>query len=244
MNTPSLLVLVRHGFSLANELRIRDGYYISERDAGKIEGLADHEIPLTEIGRSQATMTGPFLRDKYGVFDVVYDSGYVRAAQTRQALLKAYPTTELSEMELRESYLIRERERGYTFAMTEAEASKYFAWAQRHYEINGHFYTRAPGGQSHADMCQQVELFLRKTNEEWCGKKMLVVTHGHTIRAIRFVLEGWTAAQYDEMMKKKSIEVPNCSVTAYRFSKPFKGLALAYANKVYWQEISAKASVT
>ncbi len=241
MNTPKLLVLVRHGFSLANEVKLGDGYYVSAENAGKIENVSDEDVPLTDAGRHQAVMTGPFIREAYGTFDAVYDSGYARAVSTRQAMLGAYPTDELLVMETRECYLVRERERGYTFAMTAGDARGHFPWAQKHFEKFGHFYNRSPGGQSHADMCLQVDHFLDKLNQEWAGKKVLVVTHGHTIRAFRYLLEGWTPKSFNEMMNRDACVTDNCGVTEYRQNLASNKLELVSFNKIYWQNENSLA---
>lgn len=244
MNTPKLLVLVRHGFSLANEVKLGDGYYASSENVLKIKDISDEDIPLTEKGRYQAIMSGPSIRQRYGMFDVVYDSGYLRAATTRQLIMQAYPTDELATMDIRESYLVRERERGYTFAMTQKQALGFFPYKQENFEVFGHFYHRAPGGQSHADMCLQVECFLEKINREFAGKKVLVVTHGHTIRAFRFVLEGWTPKRYDSLMRDTGCPVENCGVTEYQHNEKTGKLQLVSFDTVYWRESSLIASKT
>lgn len=233
MNTPKLLVLVRHADSLANKAKMGDAY-VAESNANLIRGISDHDIPLTEFGHWQAVMTGPELRDKYGIFDAVYDSGYVRAVDTRLAAMRAYPTDELARMEMLQSYLIRERERGYTFDMTREEATRHFPWLQSYYETNGHFYTRAPGGQSHADMCTQLDWFRAKEFPQWAGKKVAIFTHGHTIRAFRFLLEGWTPEYYHDLMCQGGCVTDNCGVTEYRYDETSQKLELQSFNQVYW----------
>jgi len=236
MMTPKLLVLVRHGESVANVAKLGD-VYVTEGNAALIKGISDHDISLTALGRHQAVMTGPLVREKYGVFDAVYDSGYVRAEQTRISLLKAYSTDELAKMEIRQSWLVRERERGYTFDMTQPEALKHFPWLPDYYKINGHFYTRPPGGQNHADMCLQIDCFLRKLFDEWAGKKVMIVTHGHTIRAFRFLLEGWTPEYYHELMCRGGCVIDNCGVTEYAYDCEAKNLVLKNFNQIFCHDV-------
>jgi len=150
-------------------------------------------------------------------------------------LLSAYPNNELTAMSLHRSHLIREREKGYTFDMTQEEAEKLFPWLPAHFNGFGHFYTRFPGGQSQADLVNQVYLFIEHLNRECAGKKVLIVSHGHTIRALRFILESWTPEQYNEYMDSDLIATPNCGVTTYCYSPESRNLELETANQILWQ---------
>lgn len=234
MNKPELLVVVRHGESNMNIAK-GDSPFVSEAYANMVKGIPDQCVPLTEFGILQAQKTGVALREQFGTFDVVYDSGYKRAVRTREEILKAYTPEELSKMKIRRTHLIRERERGYTFDMTEQEVDKYFPWLKDHYRTFGHFYSRPPGGQSQADLADQVYRFLGIVNRHRAGQKVLVVTHGHTIRSFRYNLEGWTPEQYDEFMSSGKSATANCSVTVYRHSPLSQNLELEAFNQVFWK---------
>jgi 2,3-bisphosphoglycerate-dependent phosphoglycerate mutase len=160
MQRPSLLVLVRHGESAMNAAKKENVYLSDDGSAGLLKGVPDHKIPLTLDGLLQAEITGRALRERFGSFDAVYDSGYLRTQQTREKLLIAYPPDELRATKIRESHLLRERERGYTFNMTTEEVDRHFPWLKEYFQTFGYFYSRPPGGQSQADVCDQVYQFL------------------------------------------------------------------------------------
>jgi len=230
MNKPKLLVIVRHGESIANVAKGDNSFY-PEDSVHVIKGFADHAVPLTEQGRLQAEQTGLALKERYGTFDAVYDSGYLRTIQTRELLLKPYTPEELESVKIRHSHLIREREAGYTFDMTAAEANMNFPWLKEYFHTFGRFYARPPGGQSQADVCTMVHHFLGQMYQRRVNQKVLVVTHGHTTRAFRFNLENWTAARYEEEMDR-GCSVSNCGVTEYRYNEASRRLELTAFNQV------------
>jgi alpha-ribazole phosphatase len=66
---------------------------------------------------------------------------------------------------------------------------------------------RAPGGESFGDLCERVEPAIMKLNDEHCGRDIVCVAHGGTIRAaLRLALgvEAQTALAF---------AIRNCSVT-------------------------------
>lgn len=233
MDRPALLVLVRHGESHMNVAK-KDNIYVPQDSAGLVKGIPDHKVELTGRGKQQALQTGIYLREKFGTFDVVYDSGYARTRQTREGLLAAYSADELAHTKIRQSHLIRERERGYTFDMTTREAETHFPWLKNYYDTFGHFYARPPGGQSQADLCDQVQRFIGLLFAQRAGEKVLVVTHGHTLRAFRFNLEKWTPEQYDESVNN-GCKFDNCGITAYRLNPQTGKLDLECYNEVLWK---------
>ena len=63
------------------------------------------------------------------------------------------------------------------------------------------------------------------------GKRILVVTHGGTLRCFRFLLERWT---FDEVVKELGrYRTPNCCVTSYRFDEQTGRLQLDRLNDVF-----------
>jgi broad specificity phosphatase PhoE len=68
---------------------------------------------------------------------------------------------------------------------------------------------------------------------ERADQRVLVVTHGGTLRVFRYLLERWT---HDEFLERWSSEpVPNCSVTTYAFDSELSRLTLRRLNVVYWR---------
>jgi len=216
---PTLLVLVRHGQSTRN--RAKNGHVNFPDDAARdmFRGQGDHEAALTEAGRSQAVATGVELRDQFGDFDVVFHSGYVRARDTAMAILEAWrrdrphtgeaPRTAL----VREHFLLRERDSGYTTNMTTAESAAAFPWLQTYWAEAGPFIARPPGGESFADVAIRARLFLDELTAEFPAGRILVVTHAGTMRMFRYLIEGWS---YDEVVRQCGVPILNCETSVYR----------------------------
>ncbi len=228
---PSLLVLVRHGHSIMNQVKGHNAYVPDEESGKAVEGIPDHMMPLTERGVQQAIHTGEHLKKTYGDFDVVYDSNYLRTIQTRTHALQAYTQHELSRMKIRHNIFLRERSNGYTYGMTQQEADIHFPYLQKYWGQTGPFYATPPGGESQANVCQRLFLFIGELFRIRGGQKILVFAHGHSIRAMRYNLEGWTPQMFIDGIKEGP---DNCGIVVYSFSTETGRLALMEYNKVYW----------
>jgi probable phosphoglycerate mutase len=233
VHRPALLVLVRHGQSQRNVVKKRNHFYLDDESRKSVKGIPDHLIPLTDEGRRQAVATGLALRGAYGAFDYVFHSGYVRAIETAEGILSCYPDEERSGMIVRHHLFIRERDGGHTYDMTDAEASAAFPWLQDYWTTFGPFFSRPPGGESLAQVCERVYAFLQKVGRTLAGKRVLVVSHAGTMWCMRYVLEGWTYAEADRRFTTEPM--PNCAVTAYRLDASAARLQLEEASRVHWR---------
>ena len=233
MNRPALLVLVRHGQSERNVAKKRNRFYMDDESRKSIKGIPDHLIPLTDEGRRQAAVTGLALRETFGGFDRVFHSGYLRTVETMEQLLAAYPEAERAKMAIRHHLFIRERDGGHTYDMTDAEASAAFPWLQDYWSTFGPFFSRPPGGESLAQVCERVYAFLQKVSRQMAGKRVLVVSHAGTMWCLRYVLEGWS---YEQAERRFNTEpMPNCAVTSYRYDEEGRRLQLEDAPRVFWK---------
>ncbi len=233
MNRPALLVLVRHGQSQRNVVKKRNRYYLDDESRRSVKGVPDHLIALTDEGRRQAEETGRALRDTFDAFDYVFHSGYTRTIETAEQLLAAYPEDERARMVVRHHLFIRERDGGHTYDMTDAEAAAAFPWLQEYWTTFGPFFSRPPGGESLAQVCERVYAFLQKMARTMAGRRVLVVSHGGTIWCLRYVLEGWS---YEEAARRFNAEpMRNCAVTSYRMDESRKRLQLEDAGRVWWR---------
>lgn len=236
MNRPSLLVIVRHAESQRNQIKDKAGsiYFVDDESRLPVKGIPDHKIEITELGCRQAAETGVALKQKFGIFDYAYHSGYSRTEQTLQGLLTGYKPEEKSRTKIRQNLFIRERDPGYGYDMTKDEAQINFPWHQEYWKTFGGFFAQPPGGESLAQVAQRVYLFLNMLFRDRGGNKILVVTHGGTLRCFRFLLERWN---YDQALKWAPDERPeNCGVTTYRYSTKTKSLLLEKYNEVFWKE--------
>jgi 2,3-bisphosphoglycerate-dependent phosphoglycerate mutase len=237
---PALLVLVRHGQSTRNIAKKSSRFFLDDEARRPIRGIPDHLIGLTEAGQRQAVETGVALRERFGVFDQIYHSGYRRTIDTTTGLLEAYTPEERARMRVRHHLFIRERDQGHAYDMTDAEASAAFPWLHDYWNMFGPFFARPPGGESLAQVCERVYTFLQKLARTMAGKRVLLVTHGGTIWCFRYVLERWT---YEEAERRFETEhVLNCSVHSYELS-PSGRLVLKERGATYWTpEGDAEAS--
>ncbi|WP_432978371.1 histidine phosphatase family protein [Dactylosporangium sp. CA-233914] len=232
---PALLVLVRHAESARNQAKKGSVYFADDAARQVVRGVPDHLIELTADGRKQAEQTGVGIRERFGTFDHVFTSGYARTEQTAEGILAAYPAVERARMRVKADLFIRERDPGFAYDMTTAEAEAAFPWLNEYWQTFGGFMARPPGGESLADVTGRVHTFLNSLFRDHAGQKIMVVTHGGTLRCFRFLLEGWSYAQAQRW--PDGVAPANCGVTTYRDAGD--RLALAEYNRVYWTVGSA-----
>ncbi|MDP3697766.1 MAG: histidine phosphatase family protein [Candidatus Taylorbacteria bacterium] len=234
MNRPALLVLVRHALSLRNETKGRNTYFPDDESRLPVQGIPDHKTPLTDFGLKQALKTGVGLRERFGTFDYIYHSGYLRTIQTMNSILKAYTLEEREKMRIRMNHFVRERHAGYAYDMTTQEAELNFPWLKEYWQTFGGFFATPPGGESLELFSSGIYLFLNMLFRDRAGEKVLVNTHGGTLRCFRFLLEHWN---YDQAEKWPSGQSPkNCGVTVYQYDSSQKRLVLQEYNTVYWED--------
>ncbi len=176
MQRPALLVIVRHAESVRNQVKKESVYFADDAARRVLRGTPDQLIDLTADGHEQAAQTGRALRDRFGAFDYVYTSGYARTEQTAEWLLSAYTDEERAQTRMRMNLFVRERDSGYTYDMTEAEAEAAFPWLEEYWRTFGGFFSRPPGGESLADVVGRVHMFLEILFRDRIGQKVLVVT--------------------------------------------------------------------
>lgn len=230
---PSLLVLARHSESVRNKAKKGNIYFPDEEARQYVVGIPDDKIEITAHGIWQSEKTGPEIRERFGVFDYVYHTGFTRTIQTMEGMLKAYTAEERKLMKIRMNQFIYERHSGYAYDMTTEEAEAAFPWLKEYWRTFGGFFAQPPGGESIAQMVARVNNFIIELNEKRKGKKVLVFLHGGTIRCIRFILEHWTFDQAKSWPKGQAPE--NCGVTTYVYSPTSERLELEEYNKVYWK---------
>jgi 2,3-bisphosphoglycerate-dependent phosphoglycerate mutase len=228
---PSLMLFVRHGESARNVAKKHNRFFLDDESRKAVQGIPDWQVPLTEEGWRQARVTGLALRERYGTFDYVYHSGYRRTEETAEGILEAYPDAERASMHVRMNASIRERDNGYTYDMTTAEAEAAFPWLQPYWDTFGPWFSRPPGGESLADVATRAYTFLNTMFRDRVGARILVVTHGGTLRAFRFLLERWS---FDRVSTElRTYHTPNCCVTAYHHNTRTGHLELRELNQVY-----------
>lgn len=205
-----LLVIVRHGESVTNALK--DGHLFFP-DAGTrrpVDGVPDREIALTPYGIRQAELTGQALAERFGTFDIAYHSGYRRARDTLTHILGQFDDSMRWNIGVREDESIRERDPGYLYNITVGEAVSRFPWLRDYRRTVGNFFMVPPGGESLADIAKwRARYFCERLFREHPNGRVLVVTHGGTLRCLRIVLESL------EYRMPSGRSPKNCGVTVY-----------------------------
>jgi broad specificity phosphatase PhoE len=173
---------VRHGESTWNEL-------------GLIQGQNDR-AELTDEGRDQARAVAGTLKSLG--FDRLVTSDLARARQTAEIIgseLDLAPTPDI---------LLRER----CFGVLEGQPQEMLD-SRSSGIVDGVFVdpdARPEGGESFRDVVARVGVFVEATRDAMDGERLLVVTHGGTIRALRAFVEARPLEGLD------AFAVANCSV--------------------------------
>lgn len=179
--------LVRHGESRAN--------------AGEVDAkdVGDHTISLTDEGHAQAKQAGATLGRDYLDGALIYASPYQRTRQTLAAMLEGAGLN-TSAVRVYEDPRLREVEHGYA----EWEAQ------QTMRRTHGWFYYRFEGGESPADCFDRTSSFLEslmRQVERKASERVLIVTHGLTLRCFVMRYLHLTVEQFDEIANPNNCDI-------------------------------------
>jgi len=216
MSYPMNLVLIRHGESEGNRSnwfsRHGDNRYFTP------EHLARHSAwwHLTELGIKQAEVTGEWLRkNNLHHFDHHIVSSHVRAIETA-----SYLGLDDALWDVR--YELRERDFGLVDVLADDEKNRRFPEYVRRLDFDRYF-NRPPKGESMDDMRLRIEKsmipLLRDTAD---GERVLIVSHGDTIRALRIIIEGINPVVYNHLVINDDpyLDTSNCQIVEYTRVNP------------------------
>jgi 2,3-bisphosphoglycerate-dependent phosphoglycerate mutase len=174
------LILLRHGQSQWN---------LENRFTGWVD------VPLSARGEAEARAAGETLRGR--TVDVLYTSVLQRAVETARLALE---TAGITPGRVVRDAALNERRYGDLQGMDKAEAAQRFGAEQvklwrRSYDI------RPPAGESLADTAARVLPYWKAhiSPDVRAGKRVLVVAHGNSLRALAMHLDGLTPAQVLEL---------------------------------------------
>ncbi|MCU1635577.1 MAG: Phosphoglycerate mutase [Cryobacterium sp.] len=178
------LILVRHGESTANVAA-------SAAEAARAElvdaPLRDADVPLTEVGTSQAVAVGVWLGDlpddRFPTS--VWCSPYLRAALTSELAT----SSQRALLGVRTDERLRDRELGILDTLTSIGVEARLPSEAARRRRLGKFYYRPPGGESWADVALRVRTLLADLDREEQDGRILLVTHDALIAVIRYVAE-------------------------------------------------------
>ena len=130
---------------------------------GRFQGHADP--PLNDTGRAQARELAAQLAST--PFDAVYSSDLARAHQTAEIVAASHEVPVVTDTGLREIDV------GSWSGLTRAEIEERFPGAQHH------------DGESRANHLSRVVATVTRIAHEHPGERILVVSHGGSLRALR-----------------------------------------------------------
>jgi 2,3-bisphosphoglycerate-dependent phosphoglycerate mutase len=202
--TPLKIIFVRHGQSVAN------------LDNQKNFELADHAIPLTDLGRTQANASGQWLGQYFLDNNTpetktrFWVSPYTRTRQTADEVIRGVEAVALktnSDQQFkflhdrREHVNLVEQQFGLFDGIPEEDLSKHFPHEAAHYnkqiEFEGKFWARMPLGESRFDVAIRVHQAFGTFHRDYDTKginQIVVVSHGVTMRA--FMMQ-WLHRSYE-----------------------------------------------
>jgi broad specificity phosphatase PhoE len=201
-----VIKLIRHGESEANIGNVNP----------QVSG--DYDISLTEHGHEMAKKAGEELGADFINSALIYRSPYKRTDETLQSLIKG-SGADIDHIHTCQDPRLREVDFGYGDVKSQ----------QKHRRVHGWFYYRYEGGESPADCydrtCSFLESMMRHI-ERKKQNKVLIVTHGLTIRC--FVMR-FLYLNIDQFDKMKNPE--NCDVITIRKKELLKTIQFSAG---YW----------
>ncbi len=154
------LILVRHGFSAANEMRRFAGHF---------------DVELTEIGHEQAKRCADALKDEK--IDAIYASDLRRAYDTARPIAAALNLPVLPKKELREIFAGEWEGKLFDDLLTEYPEA-YGLWKN---DIGRAVCT---GGESVKQLSDRILGAIAAIAEDHDGESVLIATHATPIRAV------------------------------------------------------------
>ncbi len=211
------LVLIRHAESARNVLFKGSHFYL---DHQKKIGMPNHLVPITKEGERQAKHVAEKLLANFGPPAVILHSGFARTKQTagiiKNEIIKQFARSNIDfDVEMEQNHLLRERDAGYAFEMSQSESQTNFPYLQDYWKFEGNWFAVPPGGESFIQVMDRVSTFLHMTSlaEKYSSKTIYAVTHGGTMRAFQMLVEKVPFDKADELI----INAKNCEIHTYQF---------------------------
>lgn len=209
---PQQIWLVRHGQSAGNVARDE-----AEAARGMMIDIAerDVDVPLSALGVQQSeALAGWFASlPPEQQPNVVLHSPYLRAADTARIVRAEIDPDSLLAATVDER--LREKEFGILDRLTTHGISDKYPELYQQRQHVGKFYFRPPGGESWCDVILRLRSLLDTITREYSRERVLIVGHQVTVNCFRYLLERLDEATILEYDRRE--DVPNCSVTSYRF---------------------------
>src|SRR2546423_8354714 len=212
---PDRLYLIRHGESAGNVARdaaLKAGEAMIGVD------VRDVDVPLSELGQRQASALGRWFSavPSENRPTIVLTSPYLRARHTAGLIVQTAGMASDSYSLIVDERL-REKEFGILDRLTSVGIREHYPDQAEFIRLLGKFYHRPPGGESWCDVILRLRSVTEMISREYCGERVLVVSHAVVVLCMRYILEHMTEAELLAVDKKA--ELANCSVTSYEYDE-------------------------
>jgi 2,3-bisphosphoglycerate-dependent phosphoglycerate mutase len=205
---PDRLYLVRHGQSTGNLAH-------AAAAAAKSELLEletrDMDVPLSDLGRAQATALGTWLATKPAdeLPTVALVSPYLRAQQTARIALEACRPA----VDVRADERLRDRDLGIFEGLTwRGIQAKYPDLAALRARV-GKFYQRPPGGEAWTDVILRLRSVHQTLVHEYAGERVIIFTHDVVVLLFRYLYDGLDEAAALDLGLNQPVR--NASLTTF-----------------------------
>ncbi|MEV4512030.1 histidine phosphatase family protein [Dactylosporangium sp. NPDC049525] len=201
------LGVIRHGQSTGNVLA-------QQAEAGGLEEIAiperDADVPLSELGRSQAEAVGRWIADLPAGQrpQVAVVSPYLRTRQTAELALAGSGIPAVFDERL------RDRELGVIDLLTARGVEARLPLEAARRRRLGKFYYRPPGGESWADVLLRLRSLLGDVRAAYPDGRVVLFGHEAVVMLVRYLVEGLDEARLLELARATALG--NCSVSSWR----------------------------
>ncbi len=229
---PKNLLLVRHAFSEGNQARMR----ARELGLEEIEiAKEDEMVGLTDIGKSQAQITGRYIAEKFPPIDAIFCSPYRRTRDTMQIILGQLYELGCAMPETSFDKRLREREFGEWQRLTDKGIEKRYPEHLAKKKEIGRYKHKPPGEKSESPEEVGIRI-LNFTNEifpKYAGKNLLFVSHLKPIELFVKQIENIPV----EMFNNDHTYIKNCSLIHYMFDEKSSSFVKLNFNYVPWEQV-------
>ncbi len=187
------LLLLKGTIRMKNIYLVRHGESIANVDQAIYKTTADHAIPLSDIGKRQATAAGQALLSLLTIDPAtklrIWISPYLRTRETG-ALIEAQLRTKFTNLDKREHVNLCEQQFGLFDGVRDEALALRFPAEHAHYALaeqhEGKFWARMPLGESRFDVAVRIHQAFgtfHRDAERRGVENIIVVCHGVTLRA-------------------------------------------------------------
>ena len=218
---PIDLILVRHGQSegnVANKTsRAGDNHFFTE----EFRNRHSRTFRLTDNGIKEAKAAGVWLRENIPMpIDRFYVSDYIRAMETASLL-------DIPDAQWRREFHLRERDMALQDNLPDDERQILYPKENQQYAQNKFLSVPAGGGESIASLCLRLKAtMLEHWARECSDKKVIVVCHGHVMRALQVEIEDLLPERFIELDESEADidKIRNCQIFWYTRRDPETGV--------------------